>query len=348
MIEDLQRLRSEDQPTSSGSQGQKLWFVRLSSRLNLPFWAGVWLVALVPAIVLWALGTENGITVAYAGTPPIVSLLLLALNMVFLLSASQLICTRILQLRDHANALRLEHRVGKVRGIYSLSGILIVWFFLLLSSSGFFDTYVFNLHYSFYKILLRIISTSYLRFAQATFLWVLGCATYCIYSWGKLPMKLKSFAEDKTLGLNPFGNASLLCVAFYIAAVLLTFPVFVDTGEEVVIGQTIFFLLGLLLFLGPLLSLRKKLVEIKSQKMAWISTRHARVMQMIEAKAETEGSLDQGLVNELIAIDHIKRDIQAIRHWPFDFDVITRLATVVIVPVLTVLIATIISHAIHI
>ena len=227
----------------------------------------------------------------------------------------------------------------------SVKAIASVWGALLLLTSFAIDPYVFNLYYTPFQAALRLVVTGYLRFLQATFLWTLGYSMYLIYRWGKLPIKLRSFAEDKTLGLNIYGRTSLLFVTLYITAMLLTFPVFVYKDGAVMLSEAIFSLLGLAIFLVPLFNLRKRLVEAKYEKLAWIKRRHKRAIEAIESCGD--GPIDTTLVNELIAVDNIRSDLQRISSWPFNAGVVVRLFTVVFVPLMLFVISMLLARALN-
>ena len=267
-----------------------------------------------------------------------VSFPLLIVNVLFLLLASQLIRNRTLQLEDYTRSLGAKPDSDGTGRLTSVWAIAALWMILMGITSLVMDPYVFNLYYSPLQAVLRLVITSYLRFIQATFLWALGYAMYLIYKWGKLPIRLRFFAEDKTLGLNAYGKASLFFVTLYIAAMLLTFPVLVYNSDAVMWSQIIFSALGLAVFLVPLFSLRQKHLEARADKLAWIRKRHSRVIESIESCGD--GPLDSGLVNELIAVDSIGNDLQHISGWPFNSGVIVRLVTVVILPLSLVLAST--------
>jgi hypothetical protein len=323
----------------------KLWFDRTASALGLPLWFGTCIIGLIPAAALWLLGIKIRIATDFTGVP-IVSLPLLVVNVVFLLGASQLIRARTLQLRVHTLSVGGQLKSDQTNKIVSLKAISLLWVVLLCTTSLVFDPYVFSLYYSPYQEMLRLLVTSYLRLIQATFLWVLGYAMYLVYRWGKLPVKLKCFAEDRTLGLNIYGRASLFFVTLYIIGMLLTFPIFVYKSEAVIWSQMIFSFLGLVIFLAPLFSLRKKLKEAKGEKLAWIQKRHTRVIESIESSGD--GPIDSALVNELIAVDSIRNDLQRISGWPFNAGVVAKLVTVVVLPLALVLLSNYLIHVLNV
>ena len=307
----------------------------------MPLWVGICTVGLIPAVTLWLWGIDTRIATDFTGVP-VVSLPLLLANVVLLLGASQLVRTRTLRLRDYTISMGGGLGSDQTNLLVNWRGIAAVWVVLVLATSLVFDPYVFSLYYSPLQELQRVFVTGYLRFVQATFLWVLGCSMYLIYMWGRLPIKLKSFTEDKMLGLNTYGRASLLFVSLYIVAMLLTFPVLVYKSEAVVLSQVVFSLLGLVLFLAPLLSLRRKLVAAKAEKLAWIQKRHSRVIGQIESAGE--GPLNPALVSELMAVDSIRNDLQRISGWPFNAGIIVKLLSVVALPLVTYVLATSLMH----
>ncbi|HXX86999.1 MAG TPA: hypothetical protein VEH86_00940 [Candidatus Acidoferrum sp.] len=331
-------LRESLEPRSPVS---KLWFERVSSKLKMPLILGILLIGIVPAVVLWSLGIRIRIATDFTGVP-VVSLPLLILNVTFLLVSSSLVCKRAESLRQYTNTMGPGLAPKNLNRLYSIIAILTIWIILVLASGLLFDPLIFKLYYSFNQSLLRVVVTSFLRFSQATFLWVLGYSMYSIYRWGKLPIKLKSFTDDRTLGLSAYGKASLFFVTLYIVGVLLTFPMFVYRGDAVVVSQVIFFSLGLGIFLIPLFGLRKKLIVAKQQKLAWISSRHSRVMEMIESTGE--GPLESSLVNDLIAVDNIRRDLQQINTWPFNASVLAKMVTAVVLPLAVTISATYLIH----
>lgn len=287
------------------------------------------------------MGIQIRIATDFTGVA-VVSLPLLTLNMIFLLGSSRFIRLHVESLRQYT--VTLTRNVGSVNlnRLYSLTPIIVLWTALVLASGLVFDPLIFKLYYPLSQSLLRVAVTSYLRLAEATFLWVLGYSMYSIYKWGRLPDRLKSFAEDPILGLKPYGSASLHFVTLYIIGVLLTFPIGVYGGDAVRISQSIFFLLGLAMFLGPLLGLRRKLLEAKHDQLDWIRRRHMRVIELVQSAGE--GPLDMEVVNELVALDSIRRDAQQIRTWPFNPGILARLVTVVMLPLVLAMIATYLIH----
>ncbi len=181
----------------------------------------------------------------------------------------------------------------------------------------------------------------------ATFFWTFGYSMYAIYRMGKLPLKLKPYTQDKTLGLKPFATASLNSSLIYFALVTaLVLPILAGGAIPVNLGLLFLGLypLGLLLFLLPLRSLHAKLVDAKAKKLAWLEPRATAMLQKLESEQGVQ--IDQVMTNELLVMDKIERDIQQIRAWPFDTGILTRL-TAIIITVVAIILARILQLALN-
>src|SRR3989441_5281739 len=182
--------------------------------------------------------------------------------------------------------------------------LIVATWVLLLSAGVLVLEPIFNPGYSLLQNLLRELLYSYSRLLQATFLWVFLSSMVAIYKVGRLPLQLKVFTADRTLGLKPFANTSLLLITIYVFAILLTFPIFLYPNFAVELSSTIFLVPGIFFFLVPLFGLHKKMQEVRNEKSALVGLRHSRVMSEVEAGG---AALGEGLVNGLLAIDAIKR-----------------------------------------
>jgi len=314
----------------------KLWFERLFARLSLPFWAGGLLIGFIPMLVLTLYGYySQGIKTDFAGGIEL-GIPLLLVNIIYILVALRYIQHRINRLEEYSISMGAERSLIQTGFLTDLRPILVTWAGLLSISVIVLEP-IFNPAYMVTQSLFREFLYSYLRLFQATFLWVFLASMIAIYKMGELPLKLKIFTEDRTLGLKPFANTSLHIITIYVVAILLTFPIYLYPSTAVELSLTIFLVPGLFFFLVPLFGLHKKMHKVKTEKSAMIGLRHNRVMREVEAAGE--GPLNEGLVNELLAIDTIKREIHQMHDWPFDIGTIARLGGVLIAPFLAAVLA---------
>ncbi len=283
-------------------------------------------------------GLSSDLAVLLPGVLPVVLLFSL-----YVLLAARYVRGQMEKLREYAQSMSAGNSSIELRSLYGFRGPLVT--LLLLGVGTSFLPFT-PPQYSPVQGFLTQFPWYYFEFVQATFIWVIAYSVYSIYRIGKLPLKLKAFAEDRTLGLKPFATASLYFTGLYeVYAFFLFLPLALGTsGLPFLIVFAGVALLGLAFFLVPLISLRRKLIVAKREKLSWISPRYMRIVQQIEANGS--GPIDGSVVNELTVIDKIQRDIQQIHHWPFDTGILTRL-TAIILSVIAIILAKIIQLALH-
>ncbi len=257
-------------------------------------------------------------------------------NIVYILFSSRYIRHRIEGLESYAVSMEAERGLIRTQYLGDFRPVVATWIVLLLTSVFVLEP-IFNPGYSLLQSSFRELFYSYTRLLQATFLWIFLSSMIAIYKIGGLPLKLKVFTDDRTLGLKPFANTSLHLITIYVVAILLTFPIFLYPNFAVELSLTIFLVPGLFFFLVPLVGLHKKMREVRLEKAATVGLRHMRVMNEVEAAGDRP--LSEGLVNELLAIDAIKREIHQMREWPFDIGTIARLGGVLVAPLLAAVLA---------
>jgi len=321
--------------------------VRRAARLRLPFWLWAIIIGFVPTRLL--------ATIDYLIVPPggpggylLDTALVLSIFLVYFVYAIRSISNRMERLSEYVKQMSPDVPVDSLRIPFRLASILAVWVILLVAITFLFGfpspTSVFSEH---------IAVIAYFFLILASFLWVYGYSMYAIHQAGKLPLRLKPFTEDRTLGLKPFGTASLRLASIYaVFPVTLTLLELVTLNVEIPGGITITFaplrltdvifsfgliLAGIALFFLPLLSIRKRLQEAKRQELSWVTPRYTTIIQKLREQIsktppEDRSSQTQALADELTMMRQVQQDMQKIQSWPFDLGVVSRLATVLVIP----------------
>jgi hypothetical protein len=322
--------------TSAPDHSSKLWFERLYDRLGLPFWAGVLLVGFLPTLLLTLLGFYTySVKTDFTGDISLGIPFLLA-NIVYILFSASYIRRRVYELEQYAVSIGADKSRIHTGYLSDPRPIGATWV-LLIATAVFVLGPIFNPGYSLPQNLARELLYSYTRLLQATFLWVFLSSMITIYKMGRLPLRLRVFTDDRTLGLKPFATTSLHLITIYVVAVLLTFPIFLYPNTAVELSLSIFLVPGFLFFLVPLFSLHKKMLEVKAEKSSMVGLRHSRVMSEVEGAGDQP--LNEGLVNELLAIDAIKREIHQMHDWPFDIGTVARLTGILGAPLVATVLA---------
>ena len=237
---------------------------------------------------------------------------------------------RLAGLADYANSIREDGSTTDLKGLYLFRWVAVTYLLLMGTVQTIFIFLVMPPRFSLFQKLGISTPFFFWNVFLSTFFWVWGYSMYKIYRIGKLPLKLKPFTEDRTLGLKPFGRASLQLTAVYVgflASVFVTTVPLSTYASPVIVLEIGLLLLGMAIFFLPLLTLHAKLVDAKQEATQWISPQYSALVQRL--RKEGVENADEKLYHELIAIDKIQRDIDQIHSWPFDVGIVTRLAAIV-------------------
>ncbi len=312
---------------------RELWFERVTNRLGVPLWVGALVIAIPPTI---ALGAVSDFILPLSPSDLLfgfvqLSILTAPLALLYFYASSYL--------RRRVEALEglVETHEGSpeelfqssIRGLYSLRGVL---FTFLALSFLFVPLFTLGQPGSAVDNLVGGLPYSWGTFLLGTFFWVFGYSMYSVYRIGKLPLKLRPYTQDRTLGMRPFGTITLRFSLIYLAIATFLSLIIILGGvlplSLSLLVPLVFYPAGFLFFLLPLLSIHRKLGDAKSKELIWLEPRATAILQKVKAGDGTP--TDQSIVNELTIVDKMQRDIQQIHTWPFDTGLIVRLAAVII------------------
>ena len=316
---------------------------------RVPFWLGAVIVSFVPTKIL---STIEYLLVPSQGVGSLIldEALVLSLIMLYFLYAMRYIATRMDRLSEYTNGMSPENTTLRLKtSPIRLSRVLIVWIILLV---------VIDLVSPIPSSIEGAVSNHVLVFAYfflilAFFLWTYGSSMVAIYRAGKLPFQLKPFTEDRTLGLKPFGTVSMRLVSVYgIFPIIVTFLQLITINVEIPGGVTVglgsfrasdliilsgLILVGVVLFLLPLVGIHRRLQDARRQELSWVTRRYTNLVQRLKDRITRSDQFENAnekdaLASEISIVRQIQSDIHRIQTWPFDLGVITRLATVLVLP----------------
>jgi hypothetical protein len=323
-----------------------LWFERVYGRLGVPLWVGVFLLTTAPIVSLEA--------IAGAGQP--VSFYYLVLSNVvlipYLLYGSVVVRRAVERAAEEARdaldargeVAAMSARVNSVlslRPLYGTSGVIVCWalvetiFALLFYVPSTIRPYELSSAPLF--VALGVAGNAFFTLIEATILWVFVYSMYSLYRMGGLPLRLKPFTEDRTLGLRLFGTTSLKLVSIYevyMALLVITIS-FVSGIENLPFLSTYVasFLFGLAIFLLPLLSFRRKLIKVKAETTSILSSRYTQLVNEVFASSP-DAPIPNSLNNDIATVKQILQDVRQVYSWPFDTGVATRAGTTIVIPLM--------------
>ena len=318
------------------------WFERAFRVLGLRFPLGVTIVGLLPALVIIFGPTLVGYP-AFGGERGLILGSIYFVTLTIQLYGVRYVGRRIKSLKEYVESTLAPNLKVDVSGLYELRGPIIL--FLVLAGTAL------PAYYILYDIpvavkLIQLPCWVFFSFVFATFFSAYGHSMYKIYLMGKLPLHLKPFTEDKTLGLKPFGRTSLQLSGLYFFLVASSFiPFSISYDQPPLVGLVlalVFLSLGTLLFFAPLLGLRRHLLRAKTENMDWIAHRYTALVTQL--KSEGPSSAEEILLtNKLASIDKLQKDIGQIRTWPFDTQILESLAAIIVT-----VIALVVAHYVQV
>ncbi len=216
-------------------------------------------------------------------------------------------------------------------------GISIVLLLLFLTQSfDSFMAYCSNLAYTVFFVA----AYSLFFIAFFNFVWIYFSSIIGLHFLGKKFMKLKSFTEDRMLGVKPIGSLSLSLVFAYFAgiSILILLPGSFATmpGRMYLAYLAGLILFGMASFILPLFTTHLKMVE--SKKLEQENLRQELLKRASNTSRE-EGSSSKEMkeaIDQLTAVFslNLKRDeVLSIPTWPIDISILGRLVITVLFPI---------------
>ena len=314
-------------PVTKTSEASALWFERLYAALRLPFWVGAFVFAAGGFLaILVAVGLAVGfdLVAQFFSFFPFVTLIALLAQ-----GGGRMARQRIEELNDYAEAMG----GGKIdlRPLYSLRNFVVVYVLMLAIIEPLYTFYALPPTIPVEQRFAGTLPFVYWNLFVNALIWVWIYSMYSVRKIGGLPLRLRPFTEDRSLGLKPFGTFSLQLTGLYLTMMALIAIPNAAAGFQSL--PLLFFFAGLLLiapilFLLPLLPLKRKLQRAKRELMAKMGVRYTRAYERIDGNPN--GQIAPAVVSELLALGEIRRDVQQIRTWPFDAGVVLRLSAIVI------------------
>ena len=324
------------------SKVHMLWFEKLCGALGLPFLVGVAVLGYGPILaVMLAEYFLLGLWGEYLAlvSNPLSDFFTVALSLVGARYASR----RIENLRMYAETMYVDVKRLELNHLYSSRPVIVLWVVLaVLIGLSFASAYTQTPVHVFF--LVDNLPFYYFDLIFATFLWTWGYSMYSIYRMGRLPLKLKQFTEDRSLGLRPFATASLNITGIYLLLVssALFFSILGGFGTfSILFPFLVLLVLGPVFFMLPLVGLRGQLLRAKRSLSEAVGQRYTRVMNLLDVSGREP--IDGVVAGELVAIDKIQRDVQQIRGWPFDTGILVRL-TALVLSVVAIILARVVAN----
>lgn len=180
-------------------------------------------------------------------------------------------------------------------------------------------------------------------------LWLYCASLWGLYRFGKQNLRLKSYQEDPMLGTKKLGSLAFsFSLAYFIGLTLFAGQMILGSlsGQTSVVNVIFMLVLvpvGIALFIAPLVSTHRRMLEAKKTE---IASTNKLLSELISRIKETDEKDDQNMIR-LMTLETTERKVTSIRTWPIENPLIGRL-TLVAASVAAALIARLIQTFLHI
>jgi hypothetical protein len=176
-----------------------------------------------------------------------------------------------------------------------------------------------------------------------TFFWFYIASIRGLAALGSDVRQVAPYYVDDMLGMRPLGSLSLsLASTYFLALGLGGFWATLSSHNVATQGAlAIFFVTGIVLFFAPMRVLHARMVAEKKRAQVELRERYATLFEaprrVTAGRREAErASLDD--LRDAIGYEVTERQVMAIKTWPFDTSLITKLATSLALPILLTLV----------
>ena len=197
-----------------------------------------------------------------------------------------------------------------------------------------------------------VVVFTFFIFLLANFVWVFISSIWGVREIGKSSLKLKTFLEDRTLGVRPLGSVSLSLALGYFGGIALIVllgavsPVPGFRGAQNLVSYSGLLALGLALFLLPLNGVHRRMLNEKRREQRSHLEEYNDLLQSFKSKGGESGLGKEGRLEALLFHEITERRIAAIPTWPIDAGILGRFAAIFL-SVTAILISRIVQLAFH-
>lgn len=170
-----------------------------------------------------------------------------------------------------------------------------------------------------------------------------------IHKIGNLPLKLNLHHPDKVGGMRPFAELSLRFSMFAIGlSIIIIFWFIISPWVHkptffwyivlfwIALGDTI----GVLLFIGPLISIHNTLLKFKADELDEVLMLKERIIKesyfFTKSKTLEDINMDTQTKETIKKIDESFSRLKELKTWPFDFGQVSQLGVSMIIPLIVV------------
>ena len=182
----------------------------------------------------------------------------------------------------------------------------------------------------FFLPLYGWLSTILTSVGLSWFVWIYFRSLWGIHLFGKGPLRLKSFYEDRMLGLRPVGSLALtFALVFFVLGALGILSLLISPDPFSIVVITALIVFGVVMFFLPLNSIHAKMMSAKQSTQHSVRLNFVRLLDgTVPGEGDSPGMLSD--LKKLISHQMVEQKANSISTWPFDATIIGRFAAIII------------------
>jgi len=163
--------------------------------------------------------------------------------------------------------------------------------------------------------------------------WVYVSCLWGVSRFGREPLKLKQFYEDRMLGLRPLGQIVVSAAAIFSVAITITLGASLITGDVPSLASNLAIVaIGISMLFLPLINIHKKMVGVKEEEEAKLSSLSKELFAVTKNLAGTNQE-DSTRIRDLIELRKflaLRDEASKISEWPFESRNVERLIAILL------------------
>ena len=180
-----------------------------------------------------------------------------------------------------------------------------------------------------------------------TFIWVYGRSLWGLHMFGKENLQLKSFYEDRTMGLRPMGSLALsLAFAFFVLCGLGMLLIFISPDLVSLVTVAVMTAFGGFMFVLTLNGIHRKMQMEKQLSQLKVRKDFIKLVDQPDSERAHDSGATMIEVRKLLSHQLMEQKASSIASWPFDTGIVGRF-TAIVLSVTAILLSTLIRQLLH-
>jgi hypothetical protein len=152
--------------------------------------------------------------------------------------------------------------------------------------------------------------------------------------FGREPLRLKKYYEDRMLGLRPLGQIVVSSAAIFSVAITITLGASLITGDVPSLATNLAIVaIGISMLFLPLINIHKRMVGAKEEEEARLSSLSKELFSVSENSGAANQEDSTSTTKDLVELERflaLREEASKISEWPFESRNVERLIAILL------------------